>query len=161
MRLPLLLLCAALASCAATPKPVTSEMVFECGYSDNAEKKVSAIYLTVSDPHRIRKAEETLLALSSSTSVDDRRGAAFCTGEMSSLFDPQFVQTLLLMHLNDPDSGVRFVALQEFNTCTGYDPKFLKSILPKLKELRHDPESKVRDSARGFCKFVSLHRKEL
>ena len=161
MRLPLFLLCAALASCAAPSKPAPPEMVFDCKSSNAVKKKVNAIYWAVSDPHRIRKAEEALLALSSSPSVNDRRSAAYTIGEMSNLFDPQFVQTLLLMHLNDPDSGVRFLALQEFNTCTGYDPKFLKPILPKLKELRHDPEPKVSDSARGLYRFFNRYRKEL
>jgi len=161
MRLPLLLLCAALASCATPPKPAKPEIVFDCGYSDRVEKKVSAIYRSVSDPHRIRKAEQALLALSSSPSIDDRRGAAYCTGEVSSLLDPRFVEMLLLMHLNDPDPGVRFLALQSFNSCTGYDSKFLKPILPKLKELRRDPVPQVRREAQGLCRLVSRHRKEL
>jgi hypothetical protein len=156
MRLPLLLLCAALVSCVTPPKAAPPEMVFDCKSSNAIKKKVNAIYWSLSDPHRIQKAADALLALSSSPSVNDRRGAAYTTGEMSNLFDPQLVQTLLLMHLNDPDSGVRFLALQEF-TCTGYDSTFLKPILPKLKELRRDPEPKVRDSARRLCKRASRY----
>ena len=126
-------------------------------YSEDAFKKVSYISF---DPKETGQAEMRLLASSRSGSVDDRRAAAYATGELSSSLNPKLSQRLFEMHLRDPDPGVRYLALSGCTGCTGYTWSFPINALPILKLLRKDSVKEVRELATSLYKQAAKIQKE-
>lgn len=146
-----MLFCVLLASCASNNRIQNDKPTFDLFFSNKAEKQVSAAYwnTSLSDAKRLARTQECLLSFVNSSSVDDRRGAAWVSGELGHALDSTFVRRVFETQLTDPDPGVRFIALMECTTCTGYSEKFLVGSTHKIKTLRRDPEPQIRQYARA------------
>lgn len=128
----------------------------DAGFSNKVEKEVAAVYYSakISDSERVPLTQKKLAGFVESKSVDDRRGAAFTLGEMSTLLDREFVRTMFAKQLQDEDAGVRFLALMECGTCTGYPETLVGSFRDLLKAACRDENLKVRELAKGTYRYA-------
>lgn len=152
----------AFTSCAPLQRSSTPTPRVDISFSNRAEKVVCAqLYeVTKSDSERKRLTQELIETLSKSESVDDRRGVASITGEISSTLDYDFALGMFETHLSDLDPGVRFVALTGCIGCTGYGNRFILGAMAKIKLLRNDPEPEIRVFARCLYRNALQIQKE-
>lgn len=142
--------------------PLCVHAEIDAGFSPRVEKAVCAVYYSSkrTDLDRVSLTQSKLEGFANSKSIDERRGAAFMFGELSAILPPDFVKRLFAKQLSDPDAGVRFIALMECNTCTGYGEALIRQMKGSIAKARGDSNPEVRKLAKGLYKYAKKIKAE-
>lgn len=136
--------------------PLCVHAEIDTSFSEQVQKAVFAVYYSskLKDSDRVPLTQNKLEEFANSKSIDERRGAAFVLGEFSTILQPDFVKRLFAQQLSDPDAAVRFIALMECNTCTGYPEVLIRQLKDSIAKARRDPKPEVRELARCLYSYA-------